>query len=142
MAMAGGVTLSVCVPPVIVVAEVEKHGELAFGQTCKIHFEPIGEMVALSGTLCEYAPVPPVVPGMTLLSAPPVHVYGPVGKLGLGTNWNWYLALFHVCAPASVTWPLTVVDWPKALADPTSRKARARMGFFMDELLCNKRYRT
>src|ERR1700676_242407 len=88
MAMAGGVTLSVCVPPVIVVAGVEKHGDVAFGHTCKIHFEPIGEIVALSGTLCEYAPEPFRKPAMTLFSAPPVHVYGPVGNCGLGTNWN------------------------------------------------------
>src|SRR5580704_15145094 len=34
---AGGVALSVCVPPVMVVAGVEKLGDVAFGVTCKIH---------------------------------------------------------------------------------------------------------
>src|SRR5580693_6345083 len=109
IAMAGGVTLSVCVAPVIVVADAEKLGEVAFGVTCKIHLEPIGEMVALSGTLCEYDPVPSRKPVMVVFSVPPVHVYGPTGNCGLGTNVNWNVPPAHACEPRSVTVPETVV---------------------------------
>ena len=86
IAIAGGVTFNVCVLPVMVVAGVEKLGEVAFGVTCKIHFEPTGEIALFDGTETEYAPEPFVVQGMTVFSVPPVHVYGPVGYWGLGEN--------------------------------------------------------
>ena len=38
--IADGVTLRACVPPVIVVFALKKHGAVAAGQTCKIHLEP------------------------------------------------------------------------------------------------------
>jgi hypothetical protein len=134
---AGGVTFSVCVAPVIGVAGVEKQDEAALGQTWRIHVEFIGEMAVFEGIETEYEPVPLSTPVMTLLSVPPVHVYGPVGNCGLGVKVNWNVPPFHDCAPASVTWPETVVLCPKAFAAPASRKAKARIIFrialLMDE---------
>jgi len=84
IAMAGGVTFSVCVPPVIVVRGVENEFELAFGVTVRIQVDPAGVIAELDGIETLYAPLPFNEPEIVVLSVPPVHVYGPVGYWGFG----------------------------------------------------------
>ena len=49
IAIAGGVTFNVCVPPVIVVRGVEKEFDVAFGVTVRIHVEPAGVIAEFEG---------------------------------------------------------------------------------------------
>ena len=88
IAMAAGVRLSVCVPPVIVVRAEEKEFELAFGVTVSIHVDPAGVMAEFDGTDWLYVPLPLSEPEMLGVSVPPLHVYGPVGYWGFGWNVN------------------------------------------------------
>jgi hypothetical protein len=53
MAMAGGVALIVCVPPVTLVLAVVEQEEVANGQKVTIHVEPGGKIALFEGMLRE-----------------------------------------------------------------------------------------
>jgi hypothetical protein len=91
---------------------------------------PPGEIVVVLGSDCESAPVPSSVPVTVRLNAPPGHDTC-VGPLKVKVNFP----LTQATPPASVTVDVTVVDCPKELTAPASRKMRARISFFMGALL-------
>jgi len=126
MRIAGGVAFSVCVAPVIVILLTVKQPELACGQNVAVHWLWMGEIAVFDGMLTEYVPVPLNEPPKFVGSVPPVHVYGPTGFCGLGTKTKLKVPLFHVCAPASVMVPETVVDCEKAWAEDKRRSPSVR----------------
>jgi hypothetical protein len=97
MAMEGGVTLAVCVAPVMVISKLEQE-EVAAGQTCRRHLLPAGVMNVLLGTgAFTKRPAPFKTPEITcaVLNGAPFQRYGP-GLPGAGIKENEYVPSFHV----------------------------------------------